>query len=459
MKTELRRTCPSCGNEFSGAMEFCPVCMLRKALAGGAESGESSFDEAVKPTREQAAQRFEHYELVTGEDGKPVELGRGAMGVTYKAFDVDLRCPVTLKVISERYLGDESARLRFLREARAAASVRHPNVAWVLHLGRTGQNYFYAMEFVEGETLEKPHQTLRPTRGKLAIEIATQVAAGLAAVHQQNLVHRDIKPTNIMVRLKEERGVTAKIIDLGLTKTLDESASEAEISSPGAFVGTPEFASPEQFGGVGVDLCGVTTSAFFALGPILAQRLGLDTRGVAVLMASGTLGGFLLAWPIGWLSDRFDRRFVIIATALTATAALFTIIALVPDEPSRWILYLCAAILGGTIVPTYSVVMAYVNDAVGEGEFVAASVGLLIVQGVGATAGPLLGGLAMSAWDHGLAYTLIAAQILRAVFGVYRSTRRAAPRQMDKGRFVVEPFVTVGTALESRTGQSGRISL
>ena len=109
-------------------------------------------------------------------------------------------------------------------------------------------------------------------------------------------------------------------------------------------------------------------------------------------MASGTLGGFLLAWPIGWLSDRFDRRFVIIAAALTATAALVTIIALVPDEPSRWILYLCAAILGGTIVPTYSVVMAYVNDAVGEGEFVAASGGLLIVQGVGATAGPFAGG-------------------------------------------------------------------
>ena len=135
-------------------MEFCPVCMLRKALAGGVESGESSASEdTVKPHSEQAVQRFEHYELVTGEDGKPVELGRGAMGVTYKAFDVDLHCPVTLKVISERYLGDESARLRFLREARAAASVRHPNVASVFHLGRTGSSYFYAMEFVEGETL------------------------------------------------------------------------------------------------------------------------------------------------------------------------------------------------------------------------------------------------------------------------------------------------------------------
>jgi hypothetical protein len=154
MCTEPQRTCPSCSNEFSGAMEFCPVCMLRKALADGVESGESTIEEAVRPTPEQTVQRFEHYELVIDEDGTPVELGRGAMGVTYKAFDVDLHCPVTLKVISERYLGDESARLRFLREARAAASVRHPNVASVFHLGRTGQNYFYAMEFVAGETLE-----------------------------------------------------------------------------------------------------------------------------------------------------------------------------------------------------------------------------------------------------------------------------------------------------------------
>src|SRR5215469_15411498 len=124
MSAEPQRTCPSCGNEFSGAIEFCPVCMLRKGLTGGVVSGDSSFEEAVRPPLDQPPKRFEHYELVTGEDGKPVELGRGAMGITYKAFDINLRCPVTLKVISERYLGDESARLRFLREARAAASVR-----------------------------------------------------------------------------------------------------------------------------------------------------------------------------------------------------------------------------------------------------------------------------------------------------------------------------------------------
>src|SRR6516162_9518070 len=269
LSTDSQRICPSCGNEFSGAMEFCPVCMLRKGLGGGVESGESSTEDTLKPVPDQPAQRFDHYELVSGEDGKPVELGRGAMGVTYKGFDVDLHCPVTLKVISERYLGDESARLRFLREARAAASVRHPNVAWVLHLGRTGQNYFYAMEFVEGETLEKLIKRSGRLEVKLALEIANQVAGGLAAIDETKLVHRDIKPTNIMVRLKEEGSVTAKIIDLGLAKTVEETASEAGISLPGAFAGTPEFASPEQFAGVGVDI----RSDLYSLGVVLWEMV------------------------------------------------------------------------------------------------------------------------------------------------------------------------------------------
>src|SRR6476619_2558188 len=182
MMTQPQRTCPSCGNELSGTIEFCPVCLLRKGLADGVESGESSAsEEGVEPTPEQATQRFEHYELVTGEDGKLIELGRGAMGVTYKAFDIDLQCPVALKVISERYLGEESARLRFLREARSAARLRHSNVASVLHLGRTGSSYFYAMEFVEGETLENLIRCSGRVEVKLALEIATQVAAGLAA--------------------------------------------------------------------------------------------------------------------------------------------------------------------------------------------------------------------------------------------------------------------------------------
>src|SRR6266404_7202878 len=245
------RTCSVCGAKFSATMnsEFCPTCMLRRALAVEVESGESPSEVTVTPTK-----RFEHYELVKDEDGKAVELGRGAMGITYKAFDVDLHYAVTLKVISQRYLGDESARLRFLREARAAALLRHSNVASVLHLGRIGSSYFYAMEFVEGETLENLIKRSGRLEVKLALKIATQVAAGLAAIHKQKLVHRDIKPSNIMVSLEEGGTVTAKIIDLGLAKAVNEPGSQTAISMPGVFAGTPEFASPEQFAGVGVDI-------------------------------------------------------------------------------------------------------------------------------------------------------------------------------------------------------------
>jgi hypothetical protein len=243
--------------------------MLRKGLAGGVESGDSSSGDILKPTPDQPAQRFDHYELAVGEDGKPLELGRGAMGVTFKAFDINLGCLVTLKIIGEKYVGDESARLRFLSEARAAASVRHPNVASVFHLGRTGQNYFYAMEFVEGETLESLIKRSGRLEVKLALEIVSQIAAGLEAVHEQKLVHRDIKPTNIMVCLKDEGRVTAKIIDLGLAKGASESGSESAISTPGAFAGTPEFGSPEQFAGLPVDI----RSDLYSLGVTLWEML------------------------------------------------------------------------------------------------------------------------------------------------------------------------------------------
>jgi MFS family permease len=234
------------------------------------------------------------------------------------------------------------------------------------------------------------------------------------------------------------------LVPIALTRAVTPTQDEgsARISIRGLYRQSP-------FGLVAAFMCGVTTSAFFTLGPIFAQRRGLDTGGVAAFMASGTLGGFLMAWPLGWLSDRLDRRLVIIGAAVTAAVTLVIMMALVPDEASRWILYLCAGIFGGTIIPTYSVVMAHVNDAVGEGEFVAASGGLLIMQGAGAAAGPLLGGIAMSALQQGLSFTLIATQIIMAVFGVYRLTRRAAPPEMHRGAFLVEPPTPVGTALAS----------
>src|SRR5260221_12655981 len=95
---------------------------------------------------------LEHYEVLTRKDGSPHELGRGAMGITYKAFDTQLRVPVALKVVNAIHLNSDSARQRFVREARAAAQLRHRNVASVFHLGEEAGNYFYVMEFIDGET-------------------------------------------------------------------------------------------------------------------------------------------------------------------------------------------------------------------------------------------------------------------------------------------------------------------
>jgi tetratricopeptide (TPR) repeat protein len=265
------RLCSTCGSPLStnSAGEFCLVCMRRmlgSALSDSVVAIEQEVAEAPDSVR---GQQFGHYELVMAEDGSPIELGRGAMGITYKAFDVDLRLYVTLKVISERYVGDESARARFLREARAAAKVRHSNVASVFLLGKSGRDYFYAMEFVEGETLDSLVKRSGRLEVELALEIASQMAAGLAAVHKQKLVHRDIKPSNIMVSLEVGGGVTAKINDLGLAKAVNEPSAETAISTPGSFTGTPEFASPEQFAGIGVDI----RSDLYSLGVTLWEML------------------------------------------------------------------------------------------------------------------------------------------------------------------------------------------
>jgi serine/threonine protein kinase len=275
VKPEVTSTCQACGTRIPAGLDFCPVCALVRA--GSHDSAPSEGLNPVSNSERSSAEtepssivrRFENYEVMLDQDGQPIELGRGAMGITYKGFDVDLRFPVTLKVISEKYVGDESARLRFLREARAAAKVRHTNVASVLHLGRTGSGYFYAMEFVEGETLDGLIKRSGRLEVSRALEITSQVAAGLDAVHEQKLVHRDIKPTNIMVRLKDEGRVSAKIIDLGLAKGVAETGTESAISTPGAFAGTPDFASPEQFSGLGLDI----RSDLYSLGVVLWEML------------------------------------------------------------------------------------------------------------------------------------------------------------------------------------------
>src|SRR6476646_5114464 len=193
------------------------------------------------------------------------------MGVTYRATDTSLQRKVALKIIktdiAER---SADARERFVREARAAAALRHENIATIHQFGmrlETGQ-YFYAMELIEGETLEERVRRAGPLNAHTTIKIAQQVTSALAAAEKQGLVHRDLKPANLMlvnpddpevmesdqarskrsrIRALRKSGIPmVRIIDFGLAKAL-HSATDPTSLTHHKFVGTPAFASPEQF--------------------------------------------------------------------------------------------------------------------------------------------------------------------------------------------------------------------
>jgi serine/threonine protein kinase/TolB-like protein len=199
---------------------------------------------------------FGHFRVATNPDGTPVELGRGAMGVTYKAFDARLRIDVALKIISPAQVDNPRAQSLFLREARAAARVRHSNVASVLELDDTPGQFFYAMEFIDGESLREWMPARVPLKPELAISIATQIARGLKAIHAQDIVHRDLKPANIMLvrarsssidPAREADSWEVKIIDFGVARATGPGRpDDVTATQTAGFRGTALYASPEQ---------------------------------------------------------------------------------------------------------------------------------------------------------------------------------------------------------------------
>jgi serine/threonine protein kinase/TPR repeat protein len=239
--------------------------------------------------------RFGHYEVLETSDGSPLELGRGAMGITYKALDTALQRNVALKVINPDNLAGEEARQRFLREARAAAQLKHPNVASIFHLGEDGGTHFYAMEFIDGETLESLVQRLGPLPCGLALDITAQVAAALEAAHAENLVHRDIKPANLMIVQDAQGRITVKVIDFGLAKIAGHAVQRDATITVGGFLGTPHFASPEQLEEKDVDI----RSDIYSLGATLWHMLTARTL----------FAGSLVRVMIGQISELppFDR--------------------------------------------------------------------------------------------------------------------------------------------------------
>jgi serine/threonine protein kinase/tetratricopeptide (TPR) repeat protein len=261
-------TCPTCGatleETFSGE-GGCMFCLLQAGIGSEEERTQDS-----NPDVPGESMRFGVYEVDCHADGSFRELGRGAMGVTYRATDTSLQRKVALKIIkTEIAERSADARERFVREARAAAALRHEHIATIYQFGmrlETGQ-YFYAMELIEGETLDERVRRVGPLNARSTIGIGQQVTSALAAAEKHGLVHRDLKPANLMlvnaddpemigsdqVRSKRSKlralrksGIpVVKIIDFGLAKAFHTETDSKSLTHD-RFVGTPAFASPEQ---------------------------------------------------------------------------------------------------------------------------------------------------------------------------------------------------------------------
>ncbi|MEN3941796.1 serine/threonine-protein kinase [Prosthecobacter sp. SYSU 5D2] len=188
--------------------------------------------------------RFGKYEVARHADGKPMLLGSGSTGNTYKAVHALLGTTVALKVVHENLAGDPEVKQRFLNEARAIACLKHPHIAQMVDCDEADGVLFYAMEFCDGGDLEKLAASRGPLPEETVLHLARQAARALAHVHDQGYLHRDLKPSNLMLAMvpgKEEANL--KLIDFGLVKNLHQASG---LTQRGQFRGTLLYTSPEQ---------------------------------------------------------------------------------------------------------------------------------------------------------------------------------------------------------------------
>lgn len=254
--SDTATVCSHCGETVpvsEGVAGFCLDCLLGAGL---------------EPAVLHPSYQYDHYEVLLDNNGDPIELGHGAMGITYRAIDTTLKSEVALKVIDPAYTNHEIARQRFNREAQTAFKVRHPNIAGVLYAGTRADNQcFYAMELVPGETLAARVRRAGPLPVTMALEIALQVTRALTATEQKGFVHRDLKPGNLMLTGSDSE-VMVKLIDFGLAKAVASGEAETSLTRD-AFIGTPAFASPEHYNLEPID----SRSDFFSLGATLWYTL------------------------------------------------------------------------------------------------------------------------------------------------------------------------------------------
>src|SRR5881409_3624275 len=259
--------CATCGRSLTqcGPNGECLRCLVS---LGFLADGEEAERPAARGRLTPGPLRYAHFEVEVGADGFPVELGAGAMAITYRARDTVLNSEVALKVIDRGVAQNAGARSRFLREARAAANIHHPNVARVTYYGEQDGECFYAIELVEGETLEDRVRRDGPLPLAVALKIIEQATLALAAAEVCGVVHRDIKPSNLMLESDASGTLTVKRIDYGVAKVMGPQADPFAEQTQAGFIGTPAFASPEQFASAGQSRID-TRSDIYSLGVTL----------------------------------------------------------------------------------------------------------------------------------------------------------------------------------------------
>ncbi len=196
-----------------------------------------------------------HYKIIE-------KLGEGGMGVVFKAEDIKLKRVVALKFLPQHTSASEADKARFMQEAQAAAALNHPNICTIYGIDEHEGQMFIAMEFVDGQTLREKRGTISFKQG---IDIGIQIADGLAAAHENGIVHRDVKPENIMVR---KDGI-AQIMDFGLAKLRTASSKINRLTKEGSTIGTAGYMSPEQIQGLDAD----HRSDIFSYGVLLFELL------------------------------------------------------------------------------------------------------------------------------------------------------------------------------------------
>jgi len=199
-------------------------------------------------------------------------LGGGGMGTVYRATHLLIDRPVALKVLSQRFVGDQTAQQRFRREARAAGRMQHPNAVTVTDFGATDDGYLYiVMELLEGRTLRDLLAHEAPLDPARAVSLMLQACAAVGAAHDAGLIHRDLKPANIFIEQRPNFPAVIKVLDFGVAKfVVEEHDDDHTLTQVGALIGTPRYMSPEQC----ADSISLTPATdVYSLGIILYEML------------------------------------------------------------------------------------------------------------------------------------------------------------------------------------------